>query len=300
MTDARAGGPGAQTRGYNFLGLAPEDAEYEKARVVIVPVAYEATTSYKAGTKYGPAAIIAASREVESYDRETGRDLLDLGIATGIEVESAAEGPAAMVDVVEREIARHLTAGKFCVMLGGEHSITTGAVRAHHKLYPDLSVLQIDAHADMRDSYQGSKHSHACTMRRVREICPAVSVGIRSVSEECHERIEKDFLPVFWADECAGGGDWCDAAIDHLSDDVYITFDCDGLDPSIMPSVGTPEPGGLLWQGTVGFLRKVFAAKNVVGFDVVELCPMPPHHASDFLAARLVAAMIGMAFPPNR
>jgi agmatinase len=289
------GGPGSEARGFNFLGLSPDDAAYDDARVVIVPVAYDATTSYKAGTKYGPAAIIAASREVETYDRTTGRDLLDIGIATATEVDSIADGPSQMVDLVEREITGHLDQGKYCVMLGGEHSLTTGAVRAHHKRYPDLSVLQIDAHADMRDTYQGSKHSHACVMRRVREFCPAVSVGIRSVSEQCHAAITAGNFPVFWADECVGQTDWHDRAIAGLSENVYITFDCDGLDPSIMPSVGTPEPGGLQWYETMAFLKRVFAERKVVGFDVVELCPMPPHHASDFLAARLVAAMIGMA-----
>lgn len=291
---ATAGGPGAEARGYNFLGLSPEEAAYDTARVVVVPVAYDATTSYRAGTKYGPAAIIAASREVETYDRTTHRSLLDIGIATAVEVDSLVGGPALMVDAVEAEIASHLDQGKYCVMLGGEHSITTGAVRAHHRRYPDLSVLQIDAHADMRDAYQGSPYSHACVMSRVREICPAVSVGIRSVSTECHARIESGKLPVFWADQCVGRNDWHDDAIAGLSENVYVTFDLDGLDPSIMPSVGTPEPGGLLWYETLAFLRRVFAARKVVGFDVVELSPMPPHHASDFLAARLVAAMVGM------
>jgi agmatinase len=289
------GGPGSEARGYNFLGLSPEEANYDNARVVVVPVAYEATTSYKAGTKYGPAAIIAASREVETFDRASGRDLLHIGIATAVEMEAVVDGPAQMVDSIEKEITQHLDAGKYCVMLGGEHSITTGAVRAHHKKFPDLSVLQIDAHGDMRDTFQGSKYSHACVMRRVREICPAVSVGIRSVSLACNDGLGELGQPVFWAEEVIGRDDWHERAIAGLSDSVYITFDLDGFDPSIMPSVGTPEPGGLYWYETLAFLRKVFAARKVVGFDVVELCPMPPHHASDFLAARLVAAMIGMA-----
>ena len=281
-------------RGNNFLGLPPEDAEYAKARVVVIPVAYDATTSYKSGTKYGPAAIIAASREVETYDPATKTEIGNIGIATVDEVEAEADGPAAMVDTVEREIARHLANGKFCVMLGGEHSITTGAVRAHKAKYPNLSVLQIDAHADMRDSYQGSKFSHASAIRRVREICPVVSVGIRNASADCHATIERGRLPVFWADQCVGRTDWHDAAINGLSPQVYITFDLDGLDPSIMPAVGTPEPGGLMWQETLAFLRAVAAKRKIVGFDVVELSPIPGLHHPDFLAAKLVAEMVRM------
>jgi agmatinase len=281
-----------EPRGNNFLGLTNEEADYDSARVVVVPVAYDATTSYKSGTRYGPAAIIAASREIESTDRDAGIDLADIGIATVPELEAIADGPAIMVDSVEHEIARHLGAGKICAMLGGEHSITPGSVRAHKARYPDLTVLQIDAHADMRDTYQGSRHSHATAMRRVREICPAVSVGIRSASIACLSAIDRDNLPVFWARDCVGKSDWHDAAIAPLSDQVYVTFDLDGLDPSIMPAVGTPEPGGLLWYETLGFLRAVAAKHTVVGFDVVELMPIPSLHHPDFLAARLVTELL--------
>jgi agmatinase len=281
-------------RGYNFLGLPPDETGYDSAHVVVIPVAYDATTSYRAGTKYGPAAIIDASREVETYDPVTRRDIGAIGIHTADEIEAEAEGPAAMIDTVERAITAHLAKGKFCVMLGGEHSITTGAVRAHKAKYPDLTVLQIDAHADMRDTYQGSKWSHACVMRRVRELCPAVSVGIRNVSADCHATIERGSLPVFWARDCVGHTDWHKKAISALSDHVYLTFDLDGLDPSIMPSVGTPEPGGFLWQETLDFLHVVFTQKHIVGFDVVELSPIPGLHAPDFLAARLTAEMVRM------
>jgi agmatinase len=290
FTQPKPDGP----RGNNFLGFTNEEADYGRARVVIVPVAYDATTSYKSGTKYGPAAIIAASREIESTDRDGGIDLADVGIATASEVEALAEGPALMVDLVEREIAGHLAADKICAMLGGEHSITPGAVRAHKAIYPDLTVLQIDAHADMRDTYQGSRHSHAAAMRRVREICPVVSVGIRSASSACLAAIEKGNLPVFWARDCAGKSDWHEAALARLSKHVYLTFDLDGFDPSIMPAVGTPEPGGLLWYETLAFLRAVTARVKIVGFDVVELMPIPCLHHPDFLAARLVTELLRM------
>ncbi len=281
-------------RGNNFLGLTNEEADYTNARVVIVPVAYDATTSYKSGTRYGPAAIIAASREIESTDRGGAMDLAELGIATMPELEAIAEGPSVMVASVENEISDHLKAGKICVMLGGEHSITPGAVRAHKAHYPDLTVLQIDAHADMRDTYQGSRYSHATAMRRVRELCPAVSVGIRSASTACLKAIEKDNLPVFWARDCVGNKNWYDDAIAPLSDHVYITFDLDGFDPSIMPAVGTPEPGGLLWYETLDFLKAVADTRTIVGFDVVELMPIPSIHHPDFLAARLVTELVRM------
>jgi agmatinase len=286
-------------RGNNFLGLTEEEANYQSARVVVLPVAYDGTVSYRAGTKYGPAAIIAASREVETFDYHTKKEIADVGIATALEVEAEADGPAVMVNTVEREVGVHLKAGKYVVMLGGEHSLTTGTVRAHKAKYPNLSVLHIDAHADMRDSFQGSKFSHASVMRRVRELCPAVSVGIRNASAECVRSIEAASAPVIWAEECVGKSGWHDRALSPLSEQVYITFDLDAFDPAIMPAVGTPEPGGLQWYETLDFLHAVFATRRVVGFDVVELSPMAGLHHADFLAAKLVAEMIRRTFDFN-
>ncbi len=281
-------------RGYNFLGLTPEETEYDNARIVILPVAYDATTSYKSGTKYGPAAIIAASREVETFDPATGRDIGEIGIHTALEIEAEAEGPAKMIEVVEVEVAMHLKNGKYVVMLGGEHSLTTAPVRAHKAKYPNLSVLHIDAHADMRDSYQGTKWSHASVMRRVRELVPTVSVGIRNASEDCVQSLKAGKCPVYWAKDVVGKTGWQDAAINQLTDQVYITLDLDAFDPSIMPAVGTPEPGGMHWYETLDFLRLVFSKKNVVGFDIVELSPIAGLHHPDFLAARLTAEMVRM------
>ncbi len=281
-------------RGYNFLGLTPEETKYENARVVILPVAYDATTSYKSGTKYGPVAIIAASREVETYDPESHRDIGTIGIHTALEIEAEADGPARMIEVVEKAVAGHLKNGKFVVMLGGEHSLTTAPVRAHKAKFPNLSVLHIDAHADMRESYQGSKWSHASVMRRVREICPAVSVGIRNASEDCLQSIAAGKCPVFWAKDVAGKSGWQGDALGNLTEQVYITLDLDVFDPSIMPAVGTPEPGGMYWYETLEFLRMVFARKNVVGFDIVELSPIAGLHHPDFLAAKLTAEMVRM------
>lgn len=281
-------------RGYNFLGLTPEEAEYDNARIVILPVAYDATTSYKSGTKYGPAAIIAASREVETFDPATGRDIGEIGIHTALEIEAEADGPARMVEVVERDIAKHLKNGKYIVMLGGEHSLTTAPVRAHKAKYPNLSVLHIDAHADMRDSYQGSKWSHASVMRRVRELVPAVSVGIRNASADCLQSLKAGKCPVYWATDVVGKTGWQEAAISQLTDQVYLTLDLDVFDPSIMPAVGTPEPGGMQWYETLDFLRLVFSERNVVGFDIVELSPIAGLHHPDFLAAKLTAEMVRM------
>ncbi len=281
-------------RGNNFLGLTPEESEYDSARVVILPVAYDATTSYKSGTKYGPAAIIAASREVETYDPASGRDIGEIGIHTALEIEAEADGPAKMIEVVEREVAKHLKNNKFVVMLGGEHSVTTAPVRAHKAKYPNLSVLHIDAHADMRDSYQGSKWSHASVLRRLREMVPAVSVGIRNASEDCHQSINAGKCPVYWAKDIVGKNGWQEDALKHLTDQVYITFDLDAFDPSIMPAVGTPEPGGMMWYETLDFLRLGLAKKQVVGFDIVELSPIAGLHHPDFLAAKLTAEMVRM------
>lgn len=180
--------------------------------------------------------------------------------------------------------------------LGGEHSITSGIVKAFKERYDDLSVLQIDAHADLREDFEGSRHSHACAMKRAMEICPVVQVGIRSLSYEESELIKEKKLKVFWAKDIADNDKWFDDAINRLSKNVYITIDLDGFDPSIMPSVGTPEPGGLGYYHVLRFLKRVFNKRNVVGFDVVELCPNENDISSDFTAARIIYKLIGCKF----
>jgi len=277
---------------FNFLGLPDEYCAPEKAKYSIVPVAYEGTVTYGTGTKNGPRAIIAASREVESFDAQSGVELADPGIYTLPEVAAVAEGPEKMVARVQEVTTAELEAGRTAIMLGGEHSITTGAVRAYFKRYPDLSVLQIDAHPDLRDSYQGSRYSHASVMRRVREICPHVCVGARNCSIEEKKFIDAENIPIFWARDIIGRTDWYDRCLSHLSDNVYLTFDLDGLDPSVMPAVGTPEPGGLGWYDALNFLQHVFAKKKVVGADVVELAPIPGMNFPDFTAAQLTATII--------
>ncbi|NOT34900.1 MAG: agmatinase [Candidatus Eisenbacteria bacterium] len=278
---------------YNFGGLEPEFSALETARAVVLPVPYDFTTSYQGGTRLGPAAILAASRNMELWDEEIG-PIYRHGIATLPELEPTAAGPEAMVERVERATEWILEQGKLPAILGGEHSITTGAIRAAKRRWPDLSVLQIDAHGDMRESYLDSRFSHACVMRRIRELVPATSVGIRSISEEEAEYFAAHPLPI-WSTRGfrALERDWS-PILDGLSPHVFVTFDLDGFDPSLMPATGTPEPGGLEWFETVDLLRAVTERHRIVGFDVVELAPMAGQTASDFLATRLVYRLIGL------
>ncbi|HKQ58700.1 MAG TPA: agmatinase, partial [Candidatus Eisenbacteria bacterium] len=279
---------------HNFGGLDDEHSALGAARAVVLPVPYDFTTTYQGGTRQGPRAIIDASRNMELWDDELGA-VYRSGIHTLPEVEAAAEGPAAMVDRVERAVAWILDQGKLPAMLGGEHSITAGAVRALAKRHRGLSVLQIDAHADMRDTYLGTPHSHACIMRRVRELVPATSVGIRSLGEDEAEYLDGHPQPIWSVRKFrALQGRW-DPILATLTDDVYVTFDLDGLDPAILPATGTPEPGGLDWYEAVDLLAAVAKHSRIVGFDVVELAPLAGQVASDFTAARLTYRLIGLA-----
>jgi agmatinase len=234
---------------------------------------------------------------MELWDDELGATYR-CGIATLDEVEPTALGPEAMAARVEQAVAWVLDRGKLPAVLGGEHSITLGAVRAALRRHPGLSVLQLDAHADMRDRYLDSPHSHACVMRRIREIAPAVSVGIRSMSEEEAEHLRRHPAPI-WSPRRfrALKGDVA-PIVDALGDEVFVTFDLDALDPSVLPATGTPEPGGLDWYEAVDLLQAVARKRRIVGFDVVELAPLPGNVASDFLAARLVYRLIGLALAP--
>jgi agmatinase len=234
---------------------------------------------------------------MELWDDELGATYR-CGIHTLDELESTALGPEAMCERVERAVSWILERGKLPAILGGEHSISAGAVRAAHRRHSRLSVLQLDAHADMRDTYLDSRYSHACVMRRIREECPAASVGIRSMSEEEVEHLERHPAPI-WSPRRfrAMRGDWT-PILDALTDEVFVTFDVDALDPAIMPATGTPEPGGLDWYEAVDLLAAVAKRSRIVGFDVVELAPIPGQVASDFLSARLVYRMIGLALAP--
>ncbi len=279
---------------FNFGAIPKEIADYKKARVTILPVPYDATTSYKPGARDGPAAIISASRSMELYDIELCRNISDIGICTLDEMDILIDSEK-MANRVYEAVKHLLSEGKFVVMLGGEHSISFGAVKAHNEKLPGLSVLHIDAHADLRDENAGIKFDHGCVARRISEICPLVQVGIRSMSEEEAEFIKTSKHKVIYAEQIANSSNdsWMDEAISALSENVYVTIDMDAFDPGIISAVGTPEPGGFQWYQFLTFMKKLSEQRNIAGFDVVELSPQPHNIAPDFTAAKLIYKLIG-------
>ncbi len=281
-------------KAYNFLGLDREESDCGNSRFVIMPVPYEQTTTYRKGACNGPHAILSASREVELFDDELEVEPYLEGIHTLDELEITAEGPEKMTEKIHDAAGAIIDNEKMICMLGGEHSISTGLVRAYKDKYHDLSVLQLDAHADLRESYQGNRFSHACVMKRIRGIIKqTVGIGIRNISKEEFDLIQKEKIPIISAADMHESSAWMTKALDHLSDNVYLTIDLDFFDPSIMPAVGTPEPGGALWYPTLEFLRKLTISKKIVGLDVVELAPLPVNNVSEFTAAKLIYKLIG-------
>ncbi len=267
-------------------------AEFEKSEFVVLPVPYEQTTTYQVGTKNGPRAIVAASQEVETFDEELKFEASEAGICTLEEMEITTSGPEKMLEKIHGTTIDLINKHKRVVMLGGEHTISVGAVMAFKEKYPSLSVLQMDAHADLRDSYQDNRFSHACVMRRIGELSHFVGVGIRNLSGEEHQFIRQNKTDIFFAQDLKNDHRWKEKVLEKLGPDVYLTLDLDFFDPSIMPAVGTPEPGGLLWYETLDFLKDLVRKKNLVGFDVVELCPIPGFVAPDFLVAKLIYKII--------
>lgn len=282
----------------NFGGIAEEEySSFEPARVLVWPISYEGTVSYGTGTGLGAQAVIDASRNMELYDEETDAEVYKLGIHTVAESPSI-EPPAEMMQSLY-ERAKELTGtGKFVTMIGGEHSVSAPVIRAHAERYSNLSVLQIDAHADLRDTYDGTPHSHASIMARVvRDMrIPSVQCGIRSISAE--EARALDTLPtrIFWAKDIVGKTDWWDAAVDGLTENVYLTIDIDGLDPSLVAQTGTPEPGGLGWYETIGLIRTLARKKRVVGMDLTEYSYVEGFDASAFLCAKLIYKSLAFIF----
>ena len=280
---------------FNFLGLSDQD--YEKSKAVVFPVPYNSTTYWKSGTKEGPRALIEASRHIELYDTELEKDFSQEGIFTMDELEPSKNSPKETVERIKKVVDEILQDGKFLMMLGGEHSITLGAAQSFKEKFKNLSVLQIDAHSDLRGEFEGTKYHHAGVMRGIHEMGISITqVGIRSVSEEEIEYIEKENLKnIFYAPDLP-----VDKIIASLKENVYLTFDLDGLDTSIMPSTGTPEPGGLGWYETLNLIKEVARQRKIVGADVVELDPIPGLAAPDFLAAKLAYKIIAYALSNNR
>ena len=278
----------------NFGDLPGEYSNLRDARIVIIPVPYDRTSTWIKGADKGSAAIIEASANMELYDIETGSEVYRKGIFTADALKVEDLPPEDMIEMVSEEVRHYIEREKFTVVVGGEHSVSIGPIKAHVKSSADVTVLQLDAHTDLRDEYNGSKYNHACVMARAREACPIVQVGVRSMDSS-----EKEFIDrgrVFFAEDIYSRTGWIDEAVGKLSGKVYVTIDLDVFDPSIMPSTGTPEPGGLLWYEVLRLLKAVSDKKDIVGFDVVELCPNERNKAPDFLAAKLIYKMLSYKF----
>ena len=277
-----------------FLDTPPEEHVYESARFVVVPVPYDGTTSFRTGSRYGPAAIVDASRHLEDFDVELGCDPSASGIYTLPEITPDASGPAQVVEQVREVVTDILESGKTPVLVGGEHTLALGAVKACVGIFNDLSVLYLDAHADLRDSYMGTELGHATVARRISETCPIVEVGVRSISEEEFKfaQSERGVEVHFWPTDL-NEQDLLDAVCGQLSRNVYLSIDLDVMDPSIMPAVGTPEPGGMDWWVTIRLIREVSRRSRIVGFDVLELSPEEGPVACSSTAARLTYKVMG-------
>jgi agmatinase len=285
------------------MHLDDEDTAFATARVVVVPVPFDGTTCYRPGTREGPQAIIDASRNLELYDPELRRAPYRVGIHTLRAVEIVQGNAEGMVQRVEQVTGALLDAGKFVVTLGGDHLTSIGAVRAFAQRFPGMTVLQLDAHADLREEYEGSALSSATIMRRVLEVCPRTAqVGIRSLSEPEARLAEERRLPMWLASDLhaetlRGQRGWVDEVLAALGDEVYVTVDVDVFDPALLPGTGTPEPGGLGWYDVLDLLAAVTRARRVVGCDVVELSPLVEGHVSPVVAAKLAYKLIGLCVP---
>lgn len=276
----------------NFLNIAPPSGDEPPPRYAVLPVPYEGTVTYMRGTARAPAAILDASAQVEEFDEELQREFQSAGIVT-LPAIPAAETPAAQMDRIAAVAREVVQGGQFLLALGGEHSITAPLVRAAAERFGAISVLQIDAHADLRDTYEGSPHSHACVMRRVLEVTDRLAqVGIRNYSRDeflaCPRQVANFFTPA----AIEADSNWMGRVLSLLSDKVYITIDVDGFDPAYVPGTGTPEPGGLTWRQVTSLLRRVCTQRQIVGADIVEVVPIPGQKVSEFLAARLAYKLI--------
>ncbi len=276
-----------------FAGLEPPYSNLQQAKTVILPVPYDSTSEWRTGSRHGPQAIIDASQYLELYDLELDRETYKVGISTLPRIEPLLSSPQDMIDRVCGVVRGLVQKEKFIVVLGGEHSLSLGSVRAFKEAFPGLSVLQLDAHADLRDEYLGTRYGQACVMRRIFELCPICQVGVRSLSWEERQFLTQKKLEPFYMSDLASNTVSIDQIVDSLSQDVYVTIDVDVLDPSIMPAVGTPEPDGMSWRQILSIIESVTLHKHVVGFDLMEFCPAEGPSSCAFLLAKLAYKFIG-------
>ena len=277
----------------NYAGISDEFAQLEKSKIILIPVPYDGTSTWGKGADKGPEAFLEASENMELYDIETDSEVYKQGIHL-TEPITENSSPEAMVNEVHNITKDFIKRNKFVTLFGGEHSISIGSIRAFNECFDNLTVLQIDVHADLRESYEGTKYNHACAVYEASQTTNLVQVGIRSM--DVIEKTVMDEEKTFFAHDMVADEYWSDKVIEAMTENVFITLDLDAFDPSIMPSTGTPEPGGLLWYETLEFLKQVFEDKNVVGFDIVELCPNKNDKSSDFLAAKLYYKMLSYKF----
>ncbi|HSM63634.1 MAG TPA: agmatinase, partial [Gillisia sp.] len=275
----------------NYAGIPEKYARLDDAQVVLIPVPYDGTSSWQKGADKGPNAFLEASENMELFDIETRSEVYRKGIYLAPPVTENSS-PEKMVEAVQKTTKNYINQEKFVTIFGGEHSVSIGTIRAFNEAFPDLTVVQLDAHADLRPEYEGSKCNHACALHEASKTTNLVQVGIRSMDVSELEHMDEN--QVYFGDDLYEN--WTEDAIGQMTPNVFITIDLDAFDPSIMPSTGTPEPGGLLWYETLDFLKMIFKKKNVVGFDIVELCPNDVDKSSDFLAAKLYYKMLSYKF----
>lgn len=276
-----------------YAGIPAEYGKLETSKVILIPVPYDGTSTWQKGSDKGPQAFLDASENMELYDIETNSEAYKNGVYLADSINENSS-PEAMVEAVYQRTKDYITRNKFVTLIGGEHSVSIGSIRAFNEGFENLTVVQLDAHADLRKDYEGSTCNHACAMHEASKNTNLIQVGIRSMDVTEVKWMNKE--QTFFAHELQEEEYWADAAVDLMTENVFITIDLDCFDPSIMPSTGTPEPGGLLWYETLEFLRKIFREKNVVGFDIVELCPDENEKSSDFLAAKLYYKMLSYKF----
>jgi agmatinase len=276
-----------------YAGIPKENAALENSKIVLVPVPYDGTSTWQKGADKGPDAFLIASENMELYDIETDSEVYLQGIFLASAV-TENESPELMVQAVYETVKNFILKKKFVTAFGGEHSISIGTIRAFNECFDNLTVVQLDAHADLRREYEGSTCNHGCAMYEASQTTNLIQVGIRSMDAAELRVMDKE--KVFFAHEMVENDYWKEIALEIMTDNVFITIDLDVFDPSILPSTGTPEPGGLFWYETLDFLKRIFKNKNVVGFDIVELCPNEIEKSSDFLAAKLYYKMLSYKF----